>query len=69
MDTTTLLMLSPLIAIQVGLQIYALYDIYKRGGAREPLPTIVWVVIVVVLNLLGPILYFFLGRKEEEFSQ
>jgi hypothetical protein len=66
MNTTTLiLLLSPLIIIQVGLQIYALYDIYRRGGVREPLPTVVWVVVVLAFNLLGPIFYFVLGRKEE----
>jgi len=57
--------LAPLIALQLGLQIYALYDIYKRGGARPPLPTWAWVLIVALGQLLGPVLYFFVGRKED----
>lgn len=66
MDTTTLiLMLIPLIVIQVGLQIFALFDLYKHGGARPPLPTWAWVVIIIAGELLGPILYFIFGRKED----
>ncbi|NLF76626.1 MAG: hypothetical protein GX573_13095, partial [Chloroflexi bacterium] len=41
------------------------YDIYQRQGARPPLPTWAWVIIVLVVNLVGPILYFVLGRKED----
>jgi hypothetical protein len=67
MNTTLILALIPLMVLQIGLQIFALYDIYKRGGTREPLPPIVWVIIVLVFNLLGPIFYFALGRKEDEY--
>jgi len=51
--------------LQLGLAIYALYDIYKRGGARPPLPTWAWVIIVAIGQFWGPLLYFFLGRKED----
>jgi hypothetical protein len=62
-DNSTIAALIPLIIIQIGLQIYTLYDIYKRGGAKGN--TVVWVVIVALGQLLGPILYFVFGRKEE----
>ncbi len=66
MDTTTwILILTPLILIQVGLMAFALYDLYKRGGARPPLPTWAWVLIIVLGEMLGPVAYFVLGRKEE----
>lgn len=66
MDNTTLtLMLVPLVLIQIGLAIFALYDMYQRKGARPPLPTWAWVLIVIVINILGPIIYFTLGRKED----
>lgn len=64
-DTTLILALIPLVLIQVGLALFALYDITQRKGARPPLPTWAWVVIVLVINLIGPILYFALGRKED----
>jgi hypothetical protein len=66
MDTTTLiLMLIPLILIQVGLQIFSLVDLYKHHGARPPAPTWLWVLIIIFGELLGPILYFIFGRKED----
>ncbi|MCZ7539069.1 MAG: PLD nuclease N-terminal domain-containing protein [Anaerolineae bacterium] len=64
-DSTLILALIPLIVIQVGLQIYALLDIYRRKTVREPLPAWAWAVIVVLLSMLGPIAYFVLGRSED----
>lgn len=63
LDTTTILALIPLVIIQITVQLYALYDIYRRGGARSNTP--VWVVVIVLFQLLGPIVYFALGRKED----
>jgi hypothetical protein len=64
-DTTLLLLLIPLVVIQVSLAIYALIDLYRRGGARPPLPTWAWVLIIALGELLGPVLYFIFGRKED----
>lgn len=64
-DSTLILALIPLIVIQVGLQIYALLDIYRRKTVREPLPAWAWAVIVLVGSMLGPIAYFVLGRSED----
>lgn len=64
-DTTLMLAVIPLVVIQVGLALFALYDIYQRKGVRPPLPTWAWVIIVLVINLIGPILYFVLGRRED----
>jgi hypothetical protein len=64
MDTQTfILLLAPVVVIQVALQVYCLRDIYVRGGAKGN--TVLWVVVVLVGQLLGPILYLTLGRKEE----
>jgi hypothetical protein len=44
--------------------IAALYDLEKpervvRGGSK-----LVWAILIVFLNILGPILYFVAGREE-----
>jgi hypothetical protein len=65
MSTTLILALIPLIVIQLALQIYALYDIYQHQGARPPLPTWAWVLIVVFGEIIGVIVYFAIGRKED----
>lgn len=57
--------LIPLVLVQFGLFGYALYHIlthntYKRGNR------VMWIVITVVLmNFVGPILYFLLGKEDE----
>jgi hypothetical protein len=57
-------LLVPVLLIQLGLMIAALYDLEKpertvRGGSK-----VVWVLVIVFLNILGPILYFVAGREE-----
>ena len=63
-NSTMLLVLMPIIVLQLGLQIYALYDIWKTQGPNQI--SWPWVGIVVIGGLLGPLAYFFLGRKGGE---
>lgn len=63
LDTQTLIMILPLIVLQLTLMIVALvhilrHDNYKTGNR------ILWIFIVIFLNLIGPILYFAIGRGE-----
>ena len=57
-------LLVPIIVIQVGLMIGALIDLERderrvRGGNK-----LVWALVIVFVNLLGPIVYFVAGREE-----
>ncbi|MFA7502601.1 MAG: PLD nuclease N-terminal domain-containing protein [Anaerovoracaceae bacterium] len=54
-------LLLPLIILQVGLQIFALISLFKQSLPKEK--KIIWVLIIIFLNLLGPIIYFIFGRK------
>jgi heme/copper-type cytochrome/quinol oxidase subunit 4 len=54
----------PLAIIQIGLLIAALYDLEKderrvRGGSK-----LLWVLIIVFINVIGPIIYFTAGRED-----
>jgi len=54
----------PIIVIQLGLMIAALVDLERderrvRGGSK-----LVWAIVIVFVNILGPILYFIAGREE-----
>jgi len=56
--------LIPLAVIQIGLMIAALVHIcthttYKMGNRT------LWIVLSVAINVIGPILYFVLGRGDE----
>lgn len=55
--------LIPIILIQLGLMIAALVDLIRREKTKGP--KWVWALIIVLVNLIGPILYFVLGREEE----
>ena len=42
------------------LDIYAIYLIVTGGG--DPGKKLIWIIVVLLLPLLGPILYFAIGR-------
>ncbi len=57
-------LLLPIVVIQLGLMIAALFDLEKserrvRGGSK-----LVWVLVIVFVNVIGPIIYFVAGREE-----
>ncbi len=55
--------LIPLALLQFGLLVWALIDVVKRehvtGGNK-----VVWILIIVLVGILGPLIYFIFGRKE-----
>ena len=55
----------PILVLQYGLTFYALYDLIKRKKVKN-LSVPVWAVIIVIVNLIGPIVYLLFGRLEEE---
>ncbi len=58
-----LLLLLPLVLLQIGLIVIALVDLSKRRTVRGGRKWL-WALIIVGLGLLGPVLYFILGRKD-----
>ena len=56
-------MLIPLFLIQIGLMIAALVNLRKQEVTRGP--KLMWVFIIVFVNMIGPIIYFIVGREEE----
>jgi hypothetical protein len=57
-------LLAPIVLIQLGLMVGALIDLERsdrqvRGGSK-----LVWAVIIVLVNVIGPIAYFLAGREE-----
>jgi hypothetical protein len=55
-------LLIPVLVLELGLMIYCLVDVIRRPKTRGP--KWMWIVIVVVINLLGPIAYLIIGREE-----
>ena len=55
----------PILAIQIALIVVALRDLTRperrvRGGNK-----VVWALVIVLFELVGPALYFFVGREPE----
>lgn len=56
----------PLILIQLVFQIYALADlIVTKKHRTKNLSSIVWILIIIFGEIIGPALYFILGRSEK----
>ena len=57
-------LLAPIIVIQLGLMVAALIDLERgerrvRGGSK-----LVWALVIIFVNVIGPIVYFVAGREE-----
>lgn len=62
--TTFLPIILPIAIIGFILVLTALIDLYRHRKTRRNL--MLWTVIILFANTLGPILYFVIGRKDRE---
>ncbi len=60
--TNNLPLLIPIFIIQLALIAFALVDLARRDSTRGP--KWVWVLVILFINMIGPIIYFLLGRDE-----
>jgi hypothetical protein len=58
-------LLIPLIAIQLVLVAIGLYDLTRPDRRVKGGNKLAWGIVIVVGELLGPILYFLVGREDE----
>ena len=63
-DAQIVLLLLPVILVELGLLVVALRDLLRperhvRGDSK-----LMWGIIIVLVGLLGPILYFAVGRED-----
>ena len=54
--------LIPLILLQIALMVVALVDLVRRERTRGP--KWVWALVIVFVNLFGPVAYLLFGRGE-----
>jgi hypothetical protein len=60
-----ILLITPILVIQLALIVFALRDLLRPDRRVRGDNKLVWGLIIVFINLLGPILYFVAGREEE----
>lgn len=58
-----ILALIPVIVIQLSLQVFCIVNIIRKGVAN--LNKAAWIVIVLLINFIGAILYLAIGRRKD----
>ena len=56
-------LLAPLVIIELTLVVIALVDLIRREEVKY-IPKWGWALIILLINLIGPILYLIIGREE-----
>ena len=65
MDAATIaLAVVPYLILQVGLMVYALYDLFQEDRRVRGDSKIIWALIIFFANVIGPLIYLFVGRDE-----
>lgn len=57
-------LLLPLIATQLLFQVISLFSLIRSSGVRRWNKT-AWALIILLMGILGPVLYWTLGREAE----
>lgn len=55
--------LLPILAIQLGLMITALVHLLRHKAVKRG-SVALWAVVIVLVNIIGPVLYFLIGRED-----
>ncbi|EAE2659117.1 negative regulator of sigma-Y activity [Listeria monocytogenes] len=63
MDKTQIALIIPVILLYLALLLTAIIDLTKNWNIRKN--PIIWLIVIIVINIFGPIAYFIFGRKEE----
>lgn len=63
LTTDIILMLLPLAVIQFGLALYCIIKIVREGV--ENLNKLIWILICLLINPIGPITFLIIGRKRD----
>lgn len=54
--------LIPIVLLELALMVFALVDLRRRSNTKGP--KWFWVLVILFVNLIGPILYLLFGREE-----
>ncbi|EAC3308391.1 negative regulator of sigma-Y activity [Listeria monocytogenes] len=63
MDKTQIALIIPVILLYLALLLTAIIDLTNNWNTRKN--PIIWLIVIIVINIFGPIAYFIFGRKEE----
>ncbi len=53
----------PLSLLEIGLMVWALIDVARREYVKGN--KVVWILVIALVGIFGPLIYFIFGRGEE----
>lgn len=63
-DSQIILLLLPLIAIQLALTLFCLWDLTRPERRVRGDSKLMWGIIIVLVGTIGPLIYLFVGRED-----
>ena len=67
--TTIALVVMPFLIVQIGLMLAALYDLFQEDRRVRGDSKIIWALVIGFVNIIGPLVYFFVGRDESRGAE
>jgi hypothetical protein len=64
-DTQILLLVLPILVIEIALIVFALRDLIRPERRVKGDSKLMWGILIVIIGILGPLLYFTVGREPE----
>ncbi|MBC1964288.1 PLDc_N domain-containing protein [Listeria welshimeri] len=64
MDRTQIALIIPVIILYLALLLTAIIDLARNWQTRKN--PIIWLLVVIFINIFGPVIYLIFGRKEDE---
>jgi hypothetical protein len=61
---TLLLILIPIALLELALMVIALVDVLRRKRTKGP--KWAWILVIVFIEIIGPIVYLLVGREEAD---
>jgi hypothetical protein len=56
--------LIPLFLIQIALMVIAIVDLFRRENMKTS-TRVIWALVIIIVNIIGPVIYLFAGRKDK----
>jgi hypothetical protein len=54
----------PLLVLQLGLLVAALYDLTRPERRVRGDSKLIWALVIIFISLFGPLIYFLIGRED-----
>ncbi|MBC2096107.1 PLDc_N domain-containing protein [Listeria welshimeri] len=64
MDRTQIALIIPVIILHLALLLTAIIDLARNWQTRKN--PIIWLLVIIFINIFGPVIYLIFGRKEDE---